>query len=67
MLLRHRETEYRVVEGLRIDLAPGEFLARDVRRELQAVEAGEAALPTGEGRAPVGTVGNFGVVVHGGS
>src|SRR5690606_1761344 len=64
MLLRHGDAEHSVIEHFRIDAAAGQLGAGNVRSELDTVQAGEAALPARERRAPVGTVGNFGGDVH---
>jgi len=64
VLLRHREAEYAVIEALGVDVALLQLVARDVRGELDAIQVREAALPAGEGRAPVGSVRDFGAVFH---
>ena len=61
-LLRHRGAEHAEVERRRRYVALGELGFRDVGAELNAVQMGEAALPLGKGRAPIGAVGNFGPI-----
>src|SRR6185503_5858719 len=52
------------VERGRLDVALGELGLGHMGREFDAVQIGEAALPFGEGRAPIGAVRDFGPVSH---
>lgn len=60
-MLRDRDAEDPVHDRLRLDLPALELLAADPRRELDAVEMLQRALPLCERRRPIAAVGDLDV------